>query len=857
MIPVSLRMRNFMPFVGDAQILDFTPIHIACISGDNGAGKSSVIDAITWALWGKSRAKSDDDLIHQSASETEVEFHFSAGEHLYRVVRRRERASRVSKSGKSSMDLYISGDNTFLPISKERIRSTEKEIERILRMDYETFSNSAYLRQGHADEFTRQDPAKRKDVLARILGLEAYDNYEETSKEKSKDCLKQIAALDDSVSHLEKALAEKPSKTDDLARETEELGKTEKIIIQVKQHIDDLELQIRALSGYQEKFNALRNSRQRHEDDLSRAKKGEEKALESIEEYRQLLSQRQEIKAHYSQLIQKRQEHITMSAQARQLIELNNKRLPLIEAISSRSNELHNQYESAIKELTIINDKAMQIDSLEKEYRISLEQHQRLCEEKEGVLKAIEHVQTEQQAIDGDKSDCRHHKQRISEISDKLKILSIEEGKALCPLCESDIDAPKLAQVQKKLEGEKKELEDALSLTSARITQKEAILQKNKADLEAKRKALEKSITNESLRGQQLLDFLRTAQEAAEKRSSQEGVVKGIQQTIDAKEYCHSEQIDLANIDNEITALGYSEKSHRQLEVEIASLEQYETKRATLNGADLSLEREIEILANCRKTIDTIKARQEADNAEEERITLELQKLEGIKSRKSELNHEYEQLLKKQKECNEGIAVLKSELQELEKKNKQLSEKRHNLAIASSNDVYYKTLTKIFGKKGIQAMLIETALPEIEAEANLLLGRMTDGRMALSFETQRSTKKGAISETLDILIADELGTRHYEMFSGGEGFRIDFAIRIALSKLLARRAGAPLPTLIIDEGFGTQDADGIEKLKEAINSIQSDFQKILVITHIGELKDAFSMHINITKKNTGSSIELR
>ena len=148
------------------------------------------------------------------------------------------------------------------------------------------------------------------------------------------------------------------------------------------------------------------------------------------------------------------------------------------------------------------------------------------------------------------------------------------------------------------------------------------------------------------------------------------------------------------------------------------------------------------------------------------------------------------------------------------------------------------------------------ALPEIETEANRLLGRMTDNRMHVKIETQRPTKKGDVVETLDINISDELGTRNYDMFSGGEAFRINFAIRIALSKLLARRAGAPLPTLIIDEGFGTQDSDGIEKLKEAINSIQGDFDKILVITHVEELRDAFPTRIDVTKTAAGSMLQL-
>jgi DNA repair protein SbcC/Rad50 len=126
--------------------------------------------------------------------------------------------------------------------------------------------------------------------------------------------------------------------------------------------------------------------------------------------------------------------------------------------------------------------------------------------------------------------------------------------------------------------------------------------------------------------------------------------------------------------------------------------------------------------------------------------------------------------------------------------------------------------------------------------------------MHVTFETQKETKKGDIQETLNIAIADELGTRNYEMFSGGEAFRINFAVRIALSRLLAHRAGAPLPTLIIDEGFGTQDNTGIEKLKEAITSIQDEFNKILVITHLEELKDAFPSRIEVTKTDAGSTI---
>jgi exonuclease SbcC len=108
-----------------------------------------------------------------------------------------------------------------------------------------------------------------------------------------------------------------------------------------------------------------------------------------------------------------------------------------------------------------------------------------------------------------------------------------------------------------------------------------------------------------------------------------------------------------------------------------------------------------------------------------------------------------------------------------------------------------------------------------------------------------------VIETLDVKISDELGTRNLELYSGGEAFRVNFAIRVALSKLLAHRAGARLQTLVVDEGFGTQDAFGRQRLVEAINLVRQDFAKILVITHIDELKDAFPTRIEVEKPTGG------
>ena len=155
-------------------------------------------------------------------------------------------------------------------------------------------------------------------------------------------------------------------------------------------------------------------------------------------------------------------------------------------------------------------------------------------------------------------------------------------------------------------------------------------------------------------------------------------------------------------------------------------------------------------------------------------------------------------------------------------------------------------------------MLIETVLPNVEEEANALLGRMTDDRMHVKLETQRERKSGRGDpiETLEIIISDELGPRSYELFSGGEAFRINLALRIALSKVLAHRMGAPLPTLFMDEGFGTQDLAGRERILDVIRAIEADFEKIIVITHLDDLKEAFPARIEVYKGENGSTFWL-
>jgi len=168
----------------------------------------------------------------------------------------------------------------------------------------------------------------------------------------------------------------------------------------------------------------------------------------------------------------------------------------------------------------------------------------------------------------------------------------------------------------------------------------------------------------------------------------------------------------------------------------------------------------------------------------------------------------------------------------------------------------YNKLQVAFGKKGIQAHIIDSVIPEIQATTNDILEGL-ETRIRLSIESQKELKKGGKGETLDINVITEFGERPYSNYSGGEKTLIDFALRIALSVILTRRSNCQIQTLILDEVFGELDAENKNIVSRALRYIANkfDFKKILIISHAEELQDSFNNIIRVTFDGKSSHIE--
>jgi exonuclease SbcC len=693
MIPVEIELHNFLAYRSPSP-LRLEGVHVACLAGPNGAGKSSLLDALTWALWKRARAKGSDDLlIHQGQSEMRVAITFDQEGRRYRV----QRQHRAGKRTASVLELQTWDEETagWRSLSEAGIRETQTKIDRLLRLDYETFVNSAFLVQGHADEFTTKTPSERKQVLGKILGLERWEVYEARARDR-------IGETRAAMQRVEGWLAEVEA---ELGREQEyrqELVAAEAAAEEARRTLEGAEAQWVSLEQARSELVGL----QRSIDDLTRRITTAAREDAEAEAERRAALALADVGAWESSRVE-------VNRQAQALA------------------ELEGQAAAGAQELARLREEAAALRGL----------NQTLAPEAEPLKKRVEVLQA--------------------------------ATEPLCPTCGQSLS-----------EDHRHELIQAL-----------------RSDIEARR------------------DAYRTNQ----------------------------------------TQLRQLEQASAEMERQLAEVTARLRERPVLERRLAEIEAAVAQAAQAAARAEALAARQarwreEAEQAGRQRQTLELEAAaaEGRLKASSITQVELDRLRTERRMADERVGGARQRLASLEAHREQRDKRRLEHQQLATTVGQYEDLRLAFSRRGVPAMIIETVVPELERAANELLTRMSEGRMNVRIETQRSLQTGELREALDILISDELGTRPYELYSGGEAFRINFAVRVALSRLLARRAGAQLRCLFIDEGFGTQDAYGREQLVSAITSIQDDFDRILVITHVDEIKESFPARLEVRKTPDGS-----
>ncbi|MCS7219966.1 MAG: SMC family ATPase [Anaerolineae bacterium] len=853
MIPLKLKLRNFMCYRDNVPPLDFQGIHVACLTGDNGHGKSALLDAITWALWGRSRTADHDALIHLGQTEMEVEFEFALENTRYCVIRKRRKGDG-RRSGQTILELQVWNGERYQPITEPTVRATEERLCQLLRLDYDTFINSAFLVQGRADEFATKRPGERKQVLANILGLDIYDRYEELAKERAHERAAIVNVLSQQIRLLDEEIAHKPEYEEQEREAARQVAELSSRLREAERKLEELQACQRDLFNQQRELNDLEQRVRRDAAELSRLESQLQESRSRLQALEETIARRDEIEAGYQRWQEAREMEEAWREKQLALSRLQTEQARLEGEIRAAQASLQAEIRALEAQIAQWRNQVARIPELE---NAAAEANER--------LKTLESQATEAAALRqrltalGDEAASLRAqnellKAEMESLKERLELL--QAASAVCPLCGQPLVEADRARLVQELEADGKARGDQFRINVQRIK----TLEVERRAVEGRLQELERELkaqTQWQRQATQAEMALAEARRSAEALAEAEAKLANLCHRLERGEYAPEARAALARLSEQEQEIGYDADAHRRAQEAVVAWAQFETRYADLQRALASIEAEQRSVTQLTARCDALRAALAEDRQRCDALRARLEALPQIEEAVREQDRVVLELATQEQRARELLGAAQQRLATCQALEQTRAQRMRELQQAREEQAIYEELREAFGKRGLQAMIIEAAIPEIEDEANRLLTRMTDGRLFVSLETTRTGKTtGDPIETLDIIIRDELGPRPYEMFSGGESFRVNFALRIALSKLLARRAGTRLRTLFIDEGFGSQDAQGRLRLVEAIQSIQDDFERILVITHIEELKEMFPVRIDIVKTPEGSQISL-
>jgi exonuclease SbcC len=851
-VPARLTLRNFLCYREPPEsgpTIDFTGIQIACLTGDNGNGKSALLDAMTWALWGQARARTDDELIHLGRTEMEVEFEFYGDEQLYRVIRKRKRGTNRS-TGSTALEFHIWSGQAWRPLTANHVRETEGRILDVLKLDYETFINSAFLIQGRADAFTTKTPGDRKKILGEILGLSRYDELEKQARFERGLRDDQARAVTQELAHITQELAREPEYKEERKLLSESLESLIADLSSVSSTLEDLRQTERLAALQRAQLDQAGHRWNDARQEAERALQQSRRQQDEITRYAAIVRDGPVIEDGYARLLAARKEEDAYNDRLHQYTDLERVAGSLEAEIAQKRAEQNARVqllEGDVQRLLASVEAGAHLSGM----RNDLEARSLEVEGNAAQLGEFRRtVQRLRDSISGLNAENKQLRAEMDEIKRKQNDLN---GVTVCPLCKTELGEDGRAHLVDAYESDGRRL-----VTLYR--EKRALIQRDEtqvADLERQIAAYEPKLQrerNELSREHGKIDgIIRDAEEAEVRLPRRSEELAQTRSGLVNESFAVRASEDLNRLRKQQDGLAYDRSAHDSVRELAMHLRPFEASQRDLQLARSRLQVEQAALAETQRLLTDWQERANQGEAEVLALRATVEALPEVGGRLADLETKHAMLVQQQTQRQLALGGIEQRLKDCDRLRFEKAGKENALKKACEERGIYDELAAAFSRRGIQALIIDHVIPEITEEANRLLARMTNNRLRVMMDTQRQTQRGTVTETLDIRIADELGTRNYELFSGGEAFRVNLALRIALSKLLARRAGAPLPTLVIDEGFGSQDAAALERLVEAINVIQSDFQCLLVITHLNELKDQFPVQIVVSKNGEGAS----
>jgi exonuclease SbcC len=834
-------------------VIDLSNVTLAAICGPNGAGKSTAFTiAPMFALFGTTKSGTRaDDMVRTGTKEAGVTFDFDHQGDTWRVIRTRS----TKGSGKTTLELQLKSGELWTSESGASIAETQKKIIDLLNLDAETFSASSMILQGKANEFTSRPAGQRKAILAQILQLEQYETLQEKAKGKTDETILSLEKIKSKVADIDVRLDAKISL------------ESEKFIVEIEKACIDKSIKIQEvdLQSAQVDHNVLLAKLQQA-DEIDKRAKGLRldvgvKALERDQQQARLLAA--------NKLLGQEKNIIDQAVayeQAREQVIVLRTKKDQQDSLYEEGRRLKDSFNTIEASLVlIVPDIASKEKLLADRSRLekaSLDYKNTLVNLEKLDLQHKEYIQLS--ALLTERQNDLHNAQSQFENDREAKILEIDLLKSKSAMLASancvDIENAKcrfLADA-KAAKGKIPGLTQALSTWVAEQEQSIIILTEFAA---AAQKAIDKNGYNQAEHTEKIL-LSRKLKPDADQFSLLSGLIELLKNLKAQRTDLLSRRADidtrLQSIRHQYKDLSEGVKLLPELEAKLLQLEPYLKQKERLPAAK-------EIAKTAQETIDKLASEIEKATAQAVELEKEYAALIGdSKSLEAAAAAKVKTAQDALKQSRDKQTILVAKMGGIQSKLDGLAqdEEQRKLLVAEMDPLAkeltrWQKLVKAFGRNGIPALIIENAVPELERIANDILGQMTGGKNFLKFETQKELKsRSGMAETLDIIVGDWAGERIYETFSGGEQLRIDFAIRFALAELLARRAGAKVDWLTIDEGFGSQSEEYLPAVIDAVKSVASRFGMVLVISHVKAVQEAFEQQIIFKPSTDDDPVEV-
>ena len=576
MIPIKLHLSGFLSYLDPVDV-DFESFDLACISGQNGAGKSSLLDAITWVLFGEARRR-DDSIINNNAEAAEVVFTFDYENSRYKVQRSKPR-------GKTTLLEFSQQDaqGNWHPLTEATLRATDERIVKTLRLDYETFINASFFLQGKADQFAQQRPSDRKRILSNTLGLEVWETYKEEALRRRHLAEADLAIKEDHLRGIDEELAEEPERKVRLSEAEKEYAGQKSLADTLKAALDKQRQEHERYERDRQQFIKQQTEFTRQQQEIARQN---QTLLERQQERGQLQTQLtggDGIKQALAQwkLDQAELEKLDDLANHFQTFDAQ-RQVPLQEIAAAKAGlvtkiQQLSKVESEIKDL--------QLSQIEK--KTALDQLQKIVSQLTEKVSARATLETDLRTLADERASARAENQTLmaemKDLKERIDRLSEVEG-ADCPLCGQPLSEPDRVRLLQELQEEGKEKGAAFRKNQQAIKDCETRYQ----ELEKRIQSLQ-ALEPEAKTQQRRLDTLQYELNADEVRAADwqlSGAVElqALLQTLEKGEYAPEARQKMAALEDQMKALGYDASAH-------AAVREAEKKGRASQEAWLDLEK--------------------------------------------------------------------------------------------------------------------------------------------------------------------------------------------------------------------------------------------------------------------------